>query len=507
MENVLRICFQKAPFTLDPQKSGDRTSSAMIFLLFKGLTRLEADRRISFDLASSVYVLNNHTKYVFQLGKHFWTDGSPITAHDFVRSWTRALVPDFPARAINFFYYLKNAEKARKREISLDKVGVKAIDDFTLEVELEFPCPYFLELTSFCPFFPVSEHFEEEFSLPICSGAFAIQNIDPMTGEICLKKNPFCQAHPSVSIDGINIKIIADEKEAFDEFKKGELDWIGSFLSPLPANYLPSLLFSKQIQPVAGMTLCWFNTSADPFSNLNLRKAFFHGIPRERLLGKLLLPDTLATQRFCPPTFDEELISSPQNYSEQTIKNFFQAAKKELGDALKSITLSYEATAEFSRLALFLKSYWENLFKISVKLEPLSFKEYWHRMPMLEFQISLGSTLTQYTDKIAFFEFFEFKNSSSNFSGWESPEYRSVLRQYRSAAGQERRNKLGKKAELILSREVPIAPIYTYHYTYLQKPFVKNLAISPIGLVHFDRVVLEKHQEVPHHRFAVNLDS
>ncbi|MBX3718268.1 MAG: peptide ABC transporter substrate-binding protein [Parachlamydiales bacterium] len=504
MENILKICFQKFPFTLDPQKSGDRTSSAIIFLLFKGLTRLEPDRRISLDLASSVHVLNNHTKYVFHLGNHYWSDGSQITAYDFERSWKRALSPGFSARAINFFYYLKNGEKAKQGKVSLDKVGVKAVSDFTLEVDLEFPCPYFLELTAFCPFFPVSQSSENNPNSPICSGGFFIQEQDLIKGYIRLKKNPVFRANSQISLDGILIKIISDEKEAFHQFEAGELDWMGSFLSPLPTNYLPSLMLSKKIKPVAGMTLCWFNTGEFPFSNLNVRKAFFHAIPRERLLGKLLLPDTLGTQRFCPPSSDEQHNPYSENYSEKKIKGFLKKAEKELGKTLDSITLTYESTAEFSRLAKFLKGYWEKMFKISVNLEPLTFREFWHRMPLQKFQISLGSTLTQYTDKIAFLEFFEHKNTCNNFSGWENLNYRTLLNKYRNAKDPSKRKKIGEKAEKVLEKSLPIAPIYIYHYTYLQKQYVKNLAISPIGLVHFDRIVLEKYQELPVHRFAVN---
>lgn len=153
MENALRLSFQKDPLSLDPQKSGDPISSAMIFLLFKGLTRFEADHTIRCDLAHSFHSLNDCKKYIFQLGKRFWSDGTLITAHDFVYSWKRALFPDFSTLAVNFFYHIKNAEKAKKGLLSLDKVGIYAENDSTLIVELENPCPYFPELVSFCPMF------------------------------------------------------------------------------------------------------------------------------------------------------------------------------------------------------------------------------------------------------------------------------------------------------------------------------------------------------------------
>ncbi len=190
MDNTLRLSFHKDPMTLDPQKSGDKMSSAIIFLLFKGLTRLEADHSIHCDLADSFQILNNHKKFIFHLGEHFWSDRTPITAHDFVYSWRRALSPNFPLRATNFFYHLKNGEKAKKGQVAINKIGVHALDDRTLVVELEYPCPYFLELTSFCLFFPVSSKAKDSKTDLICSGPFQLQHW--IAGqEIVVKKKHF----------------------------------------------------------------------------------------------------------------------------------------------------------------------------------------------------------------------------------------------------------------------------------------------------------------------------
>src|ERR1700733_16068823 len=142
MDNTLRLSFHKDPITLDPRENGDKHSSAIIFMLYKGLTRLEADHSIHCDLADSFQVLNNHRKFIFYLGEHFWSDKTPITAHDFVHSWRRTLSPSFPLRATNFFYHLKNAEKVKNGLLPLHKIGVNARGDRILEVELEYPCPY-----------------------------------------------------------------------------------------------------------------------------------------------------------------------------------------------------------------------------------------------------------------------------------------------------------------------------------------------------------------------------
>jgi oligopeptide transport system substrate-binding protein len=238
MDNILRLSCHEDPITLDPQKSGDKLSSTIIFLLFKGLTRLGTDQTIHCDLADSFHTLDNYKKYVFRLGEHFWSDNTPITAHDFVYSWKRAISPGFPARAANFFFHIKNAEKAKRGQLSLDKVSVSAESDRELVVELEYPCPYFPELTSFCPLFPVPSQANIDKIPSVFSGAFQLQYWNERQ-EILLRKNSLCK-NPT-QLDAIHIKIIPDEKEAFALFENDQLDWIGDPISPLPVAYLTQL--------------------------------------------------------------------------------------------------------------------------------------------------------------------------------------------------------------------------------------------------------------------------
>jgi oligopeptide transport system substrate-binding protein len=489
---------------LNPQKSGDKLSSAIIFLLFKGLTRLEADHTIHCDLADSYLIEDNHRKYVFYLGEHFWSDGTPITAHDFVHSWRRALSPDFPLRATNFFFYLKNAEKAKKGLISLDKIGVRARDDRTLEVELEYPCPHFLELTSFCVFFPVPSKTLEDSDYPICNGPFQLERWEHGR-EILLKKNFHCKALFPVHMDAIHIQIVSNEKEAFNLFENDQLDWIGNPISPLPINYLPALLLDKKIKPLAGMTCCWFNTLKPPFSNVNLRRAFAYAMARDKMLEKLLLPNALSAKSFSPSIFPHSDPSECIRDCPETAKSFFDAFLKESKTKRLRLTLTFEATDEFSRMAALLKAYWEEIFQIRIQLEPMSFKEFWQTLPQQEFQLSLICSVSQYTDPINFLEKLEFKNVPINFSGWESAQYQALLKQYRKTLDHEKRQILAGKAESILFKEMPIAPICYYHYAYLQKPYVRNLTVSPIGVMQFDRVYLANHQQaLPQEDLAIS---
>jgi oligopeptide transport system substrate-binding protein len=502
MNNVLRICSHKDPLTLDPQKSGESVSSAIIFLLFRGLTRFDEDHKIHCDLANSFHVLEEGKKYIFFLGEHYWSNGRPITAHDFVHSWKRALVPDFPVRATNFFSYLKNGEKAKQGKTSLNKVGVYAKDDLTLVVELQYPCSYFLELVSFCPLFPVSREANEAEIYSICSGPFQLERWEKGE-EILLRRNPLYTKRNPIYLDGIQVKIVPDAKEAFTLFENDELDWIGDFLSPLPVSYLPALLEVKRIKPIAGFTSCWFNSLTSPFQNVNLRRAFGHTVPREQLIEKLMLPNGLLAKRFSPSILADADSPSIFSEDEDQAKASFEKALEELKVKRLSLTLTYEATDEFSRLATLLKANWERMFKVNIQLQPLSFKELWQILPNRHFDMSLFCHAAQYTDIINFLERFEFRNATRNFSQWENKEYQALLRRYRKTSKQEERQKLAAKAEAMLLSEMPSAPIYYYHATYLQKPHVSNLTVSPIGVMQFDRVFLEQQQQIAHQKSSL----
>lgn len=488
MNQGLRLSLQKDPLTLDPQKSGDEISSAVIFLLFRGLTRFEANQKVSCDLASSFYAMDNGKKYIFHLGKHSWSDGSPVTAHDFVYSWKRALSPNFPLRATNLFSYIKNGEKARKGLVSLDKVGVCAKDPFTLEVELEYPCPYFPQLTSFCSFFPVSSKTEEGRVFSLCNGPFRLIHWEEGK-EILLEKNPLYTESEAIQLQEICFQILSDPKKAFDLFEKDQLDWLGDPISPLPQNYLPALLSEKRIRPIAGLVACWFNTTSPPFSDISLRKALASAIPRTNILQKLLLPNTLAAYRVSPPLVQGE---KAKMVSEE--KHPLPPLPKRT-----KLSLAFEATDELSRLASFLKSHWERHLEVPIVLEPLSFKELWQRLPYRSFEMCLFRSISQYTDILNFLERFESKNAPRNFSGWESAQYRSLLQKYRKTSNSEKRKDLAEKAEKLLLEEIPIVPIYYHHFTSLQKDRVKNLSISPIGVMQFDRAYLEVAESVSYH--------
>ncbi|HSW72179.1 MAG TPA: peptide ABC transporter substrate-binding protein [Chlamydiales bacterium] len=488
--------FQKDPPTLDPRKCGDFISSAAIFLLYKGLTRLEANHQITYDIANSIYISQDGRTYEFHLGDCFWSDGHPITALDFENSWKTVLNPDFPALSAHLFYPIKNAEKAKKGLVPVKDVGIHAKSPKVLVVELEYPTPYFLELTGFCCFFPVPSHLP--FSEEQCLSSGAFQLVHWKKGdEILLKKNEFSRNLYKVSLNEIKILITGDEQKALDLFEKGELDWIGDPISPLPIDAIPKLFQKRKVIPVGGLISCFFNTLQFPFHNRNMRKAFSFAINRKKILDKFLLPNTHIATSPVPPILKNNLSTDLfEDGRVDLAQSLFQKACQELKEKPSSLSLklSFESSELGFKLAKELQEDWKNAFDISVKLEPLEFKALYGKLTSRDFSLSFSRWAAQYNDPMNILERFKFRENSKNFSGWENSDYIHLLNRYMKTPQVEKRLEVAMQAEKLLIEDMPIAPIYYFSYTYLQKPHVKNLAVSPIGVFHFDRVYLEKEQ-------------
>lgn len=508
--NTLVTSFYKNPSTFDPRKSGDTTSSAAIFLLFKGLTRLQSNHEVIFDLAESLQVSSNGTRYVFQLGEHYWSDGREISAWDFENSWKKLLSPQFPSFSAHLFYPIKNAGKAKKGQVALDKVGIYAENSKTLIVELEHPVPYFLELVSFCNFFPVPSHREEQFSSSldetfVSSGPFQLMKWKP-NQELFLKKNPLARNPFGVFLENIQIHIISDEKEAFSRFDKGELDWCGEPFSPPPLNYLPAIFERWENQPIGGVTLCFFNTEQLPFSNRKLRQAFAYAIQREKILSKLYLPHCSVAKGLVPPILkgnhEKEFFPAADLPKAQEL---FHAGLQELKRTSKKlpIVLTFEASEIGFQIAKCLKNFWEEAFSIPIHLEPLDFKVFYDRLYRRQYMLSFTQWMAQYHNPMNILERFQDQKGGKNFSGWESAEYRLLLERCLKQSNPEKRIELVEQAEKILSEEMPIAPLYYFSFSYLKKPYLKNLLFSPIGRVYLEQAFFDGKTQLEQNRAHV----
>ena len=267
-KNQLNINVNHEPPTMDPRKGGDGVSSTMHFLLFDGLTHLNSDSSTSPALAEKIELSEDRKTYTFYIRESYWANGDRVTSYDFESSWKDILDPKFPAPNAHLLYPIKNAEAAKRGIVSLDAVGIHAPDEKTLIVELDHPTPYFLQLTSFCVFYPVNKKNEEQhpqwmFNADekfIGNGPFLLKSWKH-NDEIFMVKNPNYWDSDSVKLDSIHMVMVHDETTALHMYEQGLLDMIGAPMSHLPTDALKELSEKKLLQTKAagGSTICSFN--------------------------------------------------------------------------------------------------------------------------------------------------------------------------------------------------------------------------------------------------------
>ena len=344
-KSTLRISFNTWPATFDPRKCADFVSSTLVCMTYDGLMRCLPGGEVEFALAKKIDISSDQLVYTFFLREAFWSDGKPITAYDFEASWKGVLDP--PKACAFLFYPIKNAEKCVKKEVSIDEVGIWAIDEKTLRVVLESSTPYFKKLTAFPTFLTAPSH---DSNFKTLNGPFLIQSLLE-NHEIVLKKNPFYWNQNNVFLDEIHISIIPDESTALEMFENGDLDWLGGPLCPLPPDAIDKLKDKPVFIPNAASTICTFNTQGFPFSNPHLRKAFGLSIDREEIVEKVTGAGQVPATSMLPPAF------SKQNYpltNPEKAKEHFQKALEELGieaKQLQSLILYYRPTQIEKRLS------------------------------------------------------------------------------------------------------------------------------------------------------------
>ena len=472
LSKTLKISFSTHPHTMDPRKAGDFISSTLICLIYEGLTRCLPGGSVEPALAKQTEISSDQKVYTFHLRKASWSDGKPITAYDFEKSWKNQLSP--PSVCAYLLYSIKNAEKCAKGEADLDQVGITALDERTLRVELERPTPYFYSLTAFPSLLPVPSHIQTFDNGLIHSGPFSIErNIHNF--EISLVKNPHYWNRREVHLDGIHISIVPDEMTALQMFEQGELDWLGGPLSPLPPDAYEKIKNQVLFIPTAASTLCTFNTETFPFHNRNLRKAFSYAIDRDEIVDKMVHSKN-HTSSFLPPS----LMNHPFSLSNiELAKSHFKKALEELNiepAALETLTLYYKTSQVEKRLAQTLQRQWKETLGITIELVQLDFKSHASKLQQRDYEISLATWIAQFDDPLSILERFKDKANLKNYPGWENEKYESFLE-----------NGKLQEALTLFVEELPLTPIYHWSSPVIASSRVQATATTPCGGILFER--------------------
>lgn len=489
-EKVLRMNLRMELPTADPAFAEDSTSVAVIRAIFDGLTRIGKDGRPQLSVAKKVDVSADQLTYTFHLRDSRWSNGDPVTAHDFEYAWKRVLNP--ATASINAFqmYYLKNGEKFNRGEATADEVGVKALDDKTLVVKLENPTPYFLELTAYYTYYPVNRNVMEaniewakEADTHVGNGPFKMEKWNHKVKLILAKSETYWDEE-AVKLDRIDFSIIEDENTELFLFEKDELDWAGSPLSSLPIEALPSLKESGKLKTktISATYMYKFNTKRVPFNHPKIRKAFTYAINRQLIIDHIQQGIQKPAMGFVPPSMS---VSSGPYFQDHDVEKARQLLKEGLAELglskLPAVTLSFNSSNSHRIVAEAVQDQWKKAFGIEVKLEGKDWKVFLEDQRLGNYQISRAGWLADFNDPVTFLEIFRSKEVGNNDTGWENARYEALLRQSAKERDPHKRLQLLAQAEHILMEEMPIAPIFFYTNSWVEHDRVQDVFIDGLG--------------------------
>ncbi len=495
-ENVLRLNIGGDPNSLDPRIGVGRRAQVINNMLFEGLTRVSAAGQPALGLAERVEISPDGTEYTFHLRSTLWSTGEPVTAFDFEQGWKRAVSPDFDTPFTWLFQLITGARAATLGEGSVDDVGVHAIDDHTLVVQLDHPAPYFLDLIAIPAFAPIPSFLDREGNgwsesaeTHISNGPFVLERWKH-DDQIVLVKNPNYWDADAVQLDGISFTMVADAHSALAMFENGELDWVGEPLSELSHDSIRRLNRQGTLEstPVFGVYFYDFNTQQPPFTSLKVRKAFAAAIDRRSIIDNILTGREEAAGSILPPALSLHDGSLLESLSKEEARQLFEEGLAEIGldrSDLEPIRLTYGMIEGQRQLAQAVQQQWQEAFDITIELDSLEWKAYLSRILSHDFQICGVTWFSWLPDPIYNLERHKYLTDQFNTMQWADDRYVELLDASDREVDPERRLIGLQMAEALVMQDVPSVPVYVPNYYYIKRDGVEGIMINDLGLVDF----------------------
>ncbi len=468
-------------------------------LLYEGLTRIDENGKIHLSGAESLDISKDGLRYTFKIRKNAWSDGTPVTAAHFENAWKEALSPSSPCSRADLLYMIKNGERAKRGEVPLDEVGVQAVDARTLIVELAHPSSFFLDLAAQ----PICAPLKDPKSRQgvVCNGPFCVEAHER---NYCLKlqKNPYFWNEKKISLQEINVYMMADSSSIHAAYESGEIDWIGLPLSPLNREQIHSIRQNEEMisHPVERSFWIHLNTRARPLSSPAIRRALSLALDRAEIVRHILVggrPLHRALPSALLPAKPKSGSLLKEDWKEAKLR--FQQGLAELGlsrEEFPPLTVSFAQQSNRKQFAEYLKATWEEVLGIRIHLEQLEWNVQRANLETGNFEISASFEAAYYNDPLEILEKLGIAYPA-NFTQWEHTGYRALISLARMEKNRQRRLDLLAKAEEILLSEMPFIPVCTDQFLFTHRSGLRGYAFDSLGAVDFSYA-----SPVPNQRFV-----
>ncbi|MCG7339398.1 peptide ABC transporter substrate-binding protein [Staphylococcus sp. ACRSN] len=484
--------------SLDTALATDTVSFDLYNQIYEGLYTLNKDDKAVPGVAKAMPKKSDGGKTLtIKLRKNAkWSNGDSVTAHDFVYAWRRVLDPKTASEYAYIMYDIKNAEAINMGKKKINQLGVKAIDDYTLQVKLTKPIPYINEMLAFATFMPQNEKVVKQYGeqygttaqKSVYNGPFKL-NDWKVEDKLQLSKNKDYWDKKAVHLDHINYKVLKDQQAGASLFDTNSVD--DTIITADQVNKYKNNPGLKKRLLASTFYIKLNQNNVPAFKNKNLRLAVSQSIDKNGFVNTVKNDGSTGmdgfTSKMTAKTPDgkdfTESIDSPLTYNPKAAKAHLEKAKKELGVKNITFTMNTDDGADKKVAAEFIKSQVEkNLPGVTLKIKQLPFKQRVDQEHSETFEASLSGWGPDYPDPLTYLSIMTTGNASNN-TGWGSKEYDKLVK---DANGKlltkpEERNAAMKKAEELMLNDAPVAPVYQKGEAHLTNPQVKGLIYHQIG--------------------------
>ncbi|MGL5616747.1 MAG: peptide ABC transporter substrate-binding protein [Sarcina sp.] len=494
------------PKTIDPALNASVGGSTILANSFEGLMRLDENDKAIPGVAKEYKISEDKLTYTFTLRDDAkWSDGKVVTAKDFEYAWKRALDPATGAEYAYQLYYIKGGEAFNTKKGPVENVAVKALDEKTLEVTLESPTPYFIELMAFPTYFPVREdvvsnnkEWATKADTYVSNGPFKLTEWRQKDAFVFTKNENYWNKD-AIKLENLEMRMIRDINSAYSAFEAGQLDVVD--LIP-PAQIQTAVSKGTGIIfPQIGTYYYSVNVSGNDMSPEALRnpkviEALNLAIDREAIVKNVAKGGQIPSTSFVPSGVkgvDGKRFSSKEYLSTKAdveqAKKLLEEAGFPGGEGLPALTLMYNTEGAHGDIAQAVQGMWKEI-GVNVELQNQEWKVFQKTRNDGNYNIARDGWVGDYVDPMTFLDLFT-STSGNNNPKYKSGEFDKLISDAKVETDDTKRDQLLKDAEALLFKDMPIIPIYEYTQPKGIKQNIKGVRVSQLGQIYFDGVTVE----------------
>lgn len=487
--------------TMDPAMATDEYSFQFLSSTMEGLYRLGENAEITEGIAINHDVSDDGLTWTFHLREDaVWSNGDPVTAHDFVFSWQRTIDPETASEYGPYMMsgVIKNAKEISEGEMEPSELGVTAEDDYTLVVQLENPAPYFESLTTFGTFYPLNQKFVEEkgneFATNsdnlLANGPFILTDWESTSHSWNLEKNTNYWDKDAVQLDKLTFDVLKDTQSAVDLYERGDLDRV-DLSADLVDQYRSSEEFETSGE--AALTFLKFNQTGHPaLQNKNIRKAISRAVDKQALVDHVLNNGSIVSNGAVPQDFvyhpetDEDfrdINGDLVTYNTEEALQYWEQGLSEIGEDSVELEIIGDDSETAKTFAEYVSNQLEtNLPGLDITIRSVPFEQRLDLTSKMEYDIVVSAWGADFLDAYGWLNLW-LTDGGNNETGYSNPEYDELVISTVTDLAQDpvARFEASLEAEKILLEDAVIAPLYQKARAQLVSSRLQGVIVNPFG--------------------------